>query len=136
LGVGKQTGVLALVQRLLNWARWCRGWTGPPRQTQAASAEGNYIPEAGEVWERDEVEIEIDELDAEKVEKAITRLGPWARKILRFRYVDFPDHAAYSIAQRLRISTDRFESELKGLIRRLEWMLNEQKPGFRRDSAN
>jgi len=136
LGVGKQTGVLALVQRLLNWARWCRGWTGPPRQTQAASAEGNYIPEAGEVWERDEVEIEIDELDAEKVEKAITRLGPWARKILRFRYVDFPDHAAYSIAQRLRISTDRFESELKGLIRRLEWMLNEQKPGFRRGSAN
>ena len=133
MGVGKQTGVLALVQRLLNWARWCRGWTGPPRQTQAASAEGNYIPEAGEVWERDEVEIEIDELDAEKVEKAITRLGPWARKILRFRYVDFPDHAAYSIAQRLRISTDRFESELKGLTRRLEWMLNEQKPGFRQD---
>ena len=133
MGVGKQTGVLALVQRLLNWARWCRGWTGPPRQTQAASAEGNYIPEAGEVWERDEVEIEIDELDAEKVEKAITRLGPWARKILRFRYVDFPDHAAYSIAQRLRISTDRFESELKGLIRRLEWMLNEQKPGLKHD---
>ena len=133
MGVGKQTGVLALVQRLLNWARWCRGWTGPPRQTQAASAEGNYIPEAGEVWERDEVEIEIDELDAEKVEKAITRLGPWARKILRFRYVDFPDHAAYSIAQRLRISTDRFESELKGLIRRLEWMLNEQKPGLKQD---
>jgi predicted DNA-binding protein (UPF0251 family) len=122
--------------RLLNWARWCNGWVGPARQTRAASAEGNYIPELGEVWEPDEIDIEIDELDAEKVEKAITVLGPWARKVLRFRFVDFPDHQSYTIAQRLRISTDRFESELKGLMRRLEWMLSEQKPGYRQDSAS
>lgn len=118
-------------ERLLNWARWCRGWVGPPRQTQAASAEGNYIPEAGEVWERDEIEIEINELDAELVEKCIGELGPWSRKVLRFRYVDFPDHQTYTIAQRLRISTDRLEDELRVLLRRLEWMLREQKSGTR-----
>ena len=118
-------------ERLLNWARWCRGWVGPPRQTQAASAEGNYIPEAGEVWERDEIEIESDELDAELVEKCIGELGPWSRKVLRFRYVDFPDHQTYTIAQRLRISTDRLEDELRVLLRRLEWMLKEQKSGTR-----
>ena len=122
--------------RLLNWSQWCKGYVGPPRQTKAASAEGNYIPEADEIWESPEPEYEIDELDAERVEQMITALGPWARKVLRFRYVDFPNHETYTIAQRLRISTDRLEQELKTLTRRLEWMLNERPNGTRPDWAN
>ena len=96
---------------LKNWAWWLAGYVGPPVQDKAASAEGNYVSE--EIWEGQEARYEPDALAAEKVEEIVRNLPSFSRVVLKAAYVQYPYHLEHSIAQRLKISTDRYRSELK-----------------------
>ena len=102
----------AMVQDdLKNWAWWLAGYVGPPVQDKAASAEGNYVSE--EIWEGQEARYEPDQLAGERVEEIVRNLPSFSRVVLKATYVQFPYHSEHSIAQRLRVSTDRYKSELK-----------------------
>ena len=102
----------AMVQdQLKNWAWWLAGYVGPPVQDKAASAEGNYVSE--EIWEGQEARYEPDQLAGERVEEIVRNLPSFSRVVLKATYVQFPYHSEHSIAQRLRVSTDRYKSELK-----------------------
>ena len=96
---------------LKNWAWWLAGYVGPPVQDKAASAEGNYVSE--EIWEGQEARYEPDQLAGERVEEIVRNLPSFSRVVLKATYVQYPYHSEHSIAQRLRISTDRYKSELK-----------------------
>ena len=102
----------AMVQdELKNWAWWCAGYVGPPVQDKAASAEGNYVSE--EIWDGQEAKYEPDQLAGERVEEIVRSLPSFSRMVLKATYIQYPYHLEHSIAQRLRISTDRYKSELK-----------------------
>ena len=97
---------------LRNWAFWCaHGQIGPPVQTQAASAEGNY--QSHEVWEGEEPRYEPDMVAGEAVENIVRKLPLIQRSILKATYIQYPYHRPHSIAQRLKISTERYELQLK-----------------------
>ncbi len=97
---------------LRNWAYWCAyGPVGPPVQTQAASAEGNY--QSNEVFEGEEPRYEPDFIAGEKVENIVRNLPTIQRSILKATYIQYPYHRPHSIAQRLKISTERYELQLK-----------------------
>lgn len=118
----ESTGVSKhLVQdKLLNWALWCEwGLIGPPVQTRAASAEGDYTPELGEIYDPPEPVIEPDFEDGEKMERLIRELPELQRRIVKAKYVSFPYQKHFSVAQKLRISQDRFELELRLATERL-----------------
>jgi hypothetical protein len=97
---------------LRNWAFWCAyGQIGPPVQTQAASAEGNY--HSHEVWEGEEPRYEPDMVAGESVENIVRKLPLIQRSILKATYIQYPYHRPHSIAQRLKISTERYELQLR-----------------------
>lgn len=73
--------------RLRNWARWGRERSGPGR-LRCQSAEGRYMPDAGEVWAGAVAVVPIDARDAEIVERAVCRLRPAGRIAVRAWYVD------------------------------------------------
>ncbi len=105
-------------ERLKNWAWYCAwGHLGPEVRTRCASAEGNY--ESEDVWEGEEPRIEPDMIDGELIEQAVRKLSEKHRKILKARYIMYPYHLQHTVAQRLRMSVDRLESELKIAKRRL-----------------
>lgn len=136
----ESTGVSKhLVQdKLLNWALWCEwGLIGPPVQTRAASAEGDYTPELGEIYDPPEPVIEPDFEDGERMERLIRELPELQRRIVKAKYVSFPYQKHFSVAQKLRISQDRFELELRLATERLarKWS-KEQTHGSQHESAN
>jgi DNA-directed RNA polymerase specialized sigma24 family protein len=97
---------------LRNWAFWCAyGPIGPPVQTQAASAEGNY--QSTEVFAGEEPLYQPDFLAGEKVENIVRTLPTIQRSVLKATYIQYPYHRHHSIAQRLKISTERYELQLK-----------------------
>jgi hypothetical protein len=97
---------------LRNWAFWCAYVPiGPPVQTQAASAEGNY--QSHEVWDGEEPRYEPDMVAGEKVENIVRKLPLIQRSILKATYIQYPYHRSHSIAQRLKISTERYELQLR-----------------------
>lgn len=97
---------------LKNWAFWCaHGHIGPPVQTQAASAEGNY--QSTEVFEGEEAKYEPDSVAGEAVENIVRGLPDIQRAVLKATYIQYPYHRPHSIAQRLKISTERYELQLK-----------------------
>ena len=98
-------------EQLKNWAWWCAGYVGPPVQDKAASAEGNYVSE--EIWDGQEARYEPDQLAGERVEEIVRNLPSFSRVVLKATYIQYPYHLEHSIAQRLKISTDRYKSELK-----------------------
>lgn len=105
-------------ERLKNWAWYCAwGHLGPEIRTRCASAEGNF--ESENVWEGEEPRIEPDMVDGELIEQAVRKLSEKHRKILKARYIMYPYHLQHTVAQRLRMSVDRLESELKIAKRRL-----------------
>ena len=105
-------------ERLKNWAWYCAwGHLGPEIRTRCASAEGNFESET--VWEGEEPRIEPDMVDGELIEQAVRKLSEKHRKILKARYIMYPYHLQHTVAQRLRMSVDRLESELKIAKRRL-----------------
>ena len=136
----ESTGVSKhLVQeKLLNWALWCEwGLIGPPVQTRAASAEGDYTPELGEIYDPPEPVIEPDFEDGERMERLIRELPELQRRIVKAKYVSFPYQKHFSVAQKLRISQDRFELELRLATERLARKWNSvQANGSQHESAN
>jgi DNA-directed RNA polymerase specialized sigma24 family protein len=114
-------------ERLKNWAWWTAwGHIGPEVRTRAASAEGNY--ESDDVWEGEEPRLEPDMVDGEIIEHAVRKLPEKYRKVLKARYIMFPYHLAHTVAQRLRMSVDRLESELATAKRRLSSELERDRP--------
>ena len=104
--------------RLKNWAFYCAwGHLGPEVRTRCASAEGNYDSE--DVWEGEEPKIEPDMVDGELIEQAVRKLPEISRKVLKARFIMYPYHLQHTVAQRLRMSTDRLETELQTAKRRL-----------------
>ena len=136
----ESTGVSKhLVQdKLLNWALWCEwGLIGPPVQTRAASAEGDYTPELGEIYDPPEPVIEPDFEDGERMERLIRELPELQRRIVKAKYVSFPYQKHFSVAQKLRISQDRFELELRLATERLARKWNNEAPsGMQYESAS
>lgn len=107
-----------LDERLRNWAAYVNyGIVGPQNPTRCASAEGNY--ESDDVWEGEEPTYTPDLLDGELLENAIRELPNMSRIVLKAYYVSYPYHRAHTVAQRLKISVDRLESELNTARRRL-----------------
>ena len=112
-----------LEERLRNWAWWTTwGHVGPEVKTRCASAEGEYDPE--DVWEGEEHAYEPDMLDGQLLEDAIRVLPDMSRRVLKVRYVSYPYDRIHSIAQKMKISTDRLESELTAAKRRLNEQLS------------
>jgi DNA-directed RNA polymerase specialized sigma24 family protein len=123
---------------LVNWALWCEwGLIGPPIQTRAASAEGDYTPELGEIYDPPEAVLEPDMLAGEKMEMLLRELPEMQRRIIKAKYVSFQYQRHHSIAQKLRISVDRFETELRNAQERLHRLWNRnQESGLQPVSAS
>lgn len=104
-----------LVQDLLmNWSWWCQyGVLGPPVQTQAASAEGDYVPELGDVYDPPEPHLEPNFRNGERVEEIVCNLPQNLRIIVKAKYIQYPYQGHHAIAQKLKISLDRFEENLR-----------------------
>lgn len=115
--------------RLVNWAFYCAwGHLGPEVRTRCASAEGNY--ESEDVFEGEDPRYEPDLLDGEILENAIRVLPDMSRRVLKAVYVQYPYHRKHNVAQRLRISVDRLESELHIAKRRLNEQLQRSAAGY------
>jgi DNA-directed RNA polymerase specialized sigma24 family protein len=109
--------------RLRNWAFYCvYGHLGPEVRTRCASAEGNY--ESEDVWEGEEPRYEPDMVDGELLENAIRELPSISRQVLKARYVSYPYNLIHTVAQRLRMSTERLETELTVARRRVHEQLS------------
>ena len=87
------------------------GHLGPEVPTRCASAEGSY--ESDDVFEGEDPKYEPDILDGQIIENAIRVLPDISRRVLKAVYIQYPYHRPHSIAQRLKISTDRYESQLR-----------------------
>ena len=112
-----------LETRLKNWSFWCAyGFCGPEVRTRCASAEGNY--ESEDVFEGEEPRYEPDMVDGQIIEDAIRVLPEISRRVLKARYVSFPYNLTHTVAQRLRMSVDKFEAELSTAKRRLDEQLS------------
>lgn len=121
----EQAGAALVQEKLVNWALWCEwGLVGPPVQTRAASAEGDYVPELGEIYDPPEPTLEPDHLEGEKMELLLRELPEIQRRLIKAKYVSFPYQRHHSIAQKLRISVDRFETELRNAHERLNRLWN------------
>ena len=91
-----------LKDRLFNWAHAVQGETGPQPDTHCRSAERNYLPEAGAVWDEDETDqIVPDYMDADIVETAVCSLREELRVVIKARYVSFPYHNLNHVDTRL-----------------------------------
>jgi DNA-directed RNA polymerase specialized sigma24 family protein len=113
--------------RLRNWAFYCiYGHLGPEVRTRCASAEGNY--ESEDVFEGEEPRYEPDMIDGQIIEDAIRVLPEISRRVLKARYVSFPYNLTHTVAQKLRMSTDRLETELTIARRRLDETLRRGDP--------
>jgi len=107
-----------LDERLKNWSWYVSyGHIGPENPTRCASAEGNY--ESGEVWADPEPHYQPDMLDGELLENHIRVLPDISRRVLKATFVQYPYHRKHTVAQILKMSTDRLESELATAKRRL-----------------
>ena len=114
--------------RLQNWAWWTAwGTIGPEIRTRCSSAEGNY--ESEDVFDGPDPKYEPDLLDGEILENAIRVLPDMSRRVLKAVYVQYPYHRRHNVAQRLRISVDRLESELHAAKRRLNEQLQRSAAG-------
>ena len=99
---------------LMNWSWWCQyGVLGPPVQTQAASAEGEYVPELGDVYDPPEPHLEPNFRDGERIEQIICNLPQDLRIIVKAKYIQYPYQGHHAVAQKLKISVDRFEENLR-----------------------
>jgi hypothetical protein len=98
----------------MNWSFWCQyGVLGPPIQTKAASIEGDYIPELGDVYEPPEIHLEPNHDDGEKMERIVCSLSENMRIIVKAKYIQYPYQGHHAVAQKLKISLDRFEENLR-----------------------
>ena len=112
-----------LEERLKNWSFYCAwGQIGPEIRTRAASAEGEYVSE--DVWDGEEPRYEPDMVDGELLENVIRQLPDLSRRVLKARYIQFPYHLKHNVAQRMKMSVDRLDTELLIAKRRIRERLN------------
>ena len=78
----------------------------------------------GEIYDPPEAVLEPDMLAGEKMEMLLRELPELQRRIIKAKYVSFQYQRHHSIAQKLRISVDRFETELRNALERLERLWN------------
>ncbi len=122
--------MIELEDRLHNWAHFVvYGSIGPEIRTQAASAEGNF--ESDDVFEGKEPKYEPDLLDGQLLENNIRLLPDLSRRVLKAKYVSYPYHRIHTVAQKLKMSVDRLESELHIAKRRLYDRLQRNTSGNR-----
>lgn len=76
------------MQRFYNWSRWANGTSQVMQHyyPQRAAVSGQYIPEAGDVWE-DDPYIPVDHTDAEKVERFIVSLPSHMIHAIKAMYI-------------------------------------------------
>ena len=106
-------------------------------QTKAASAEGEYAPELGDVYDPPEPHLEPNFRDGERMEELVCSLPEIQRIIIKAKYIQYPYQGHHAVAQKLKISVDKFESELlksKELLWR-KWN-NVVPSGLPNDAAN
>lgn len=82
------------MQRFYNWCRWGVGGEcniiRKHYYPERAVVAGQYLPEAGDVWE-EEIPIPIDVKDAMEVERLVTRVIPeHLSKAVRFYFIGRP----------------------------------------------
>ena len=82
------------MMRLENWQRWCCGGELAiilqhyyPRRAAVA---GQYMAEAGEVWNDEPDCMPVDERDAELVERLVCQLPVHLRNAVRFKFTGRP----------------------------------------------
>jgi len=100
-----------LEERLRNWAWFVNyGTIGPEIRSRCASAEGEYVSE--DVWEGEEPKLEPDMIDGQVLENIIRNLPDVSRRVIKARYIQFPYNLSHNVAQSLRMSLSKLESEL------------------------
>jgi len=111
---------MKLRDRLVNWAFAMQGYTGPEIPTTCASAEKNYIPEAGNTWDEDpEDKFQPDMLDAEIIEKEVMGLKTELKTVIKGRYISHPYESDYYVAHRLRMSPKKYKERINEAHRQL-----------------
>lgn len=84
------------LMRFENWRRWaCGGEYALIRELwypSKAAVGGQYVAEAGDIWNNDEPTMPVDERDAELVERMIKALPVHLCKAVRFKYTGRPRH--------------------------------------------
>lgn len=73
---------LAIHDRLTNWARWCSG-----RPTHWVQPMFRSYRSAAKYWYGEEAKTEVDSLDAQAIEKAVSALPSAHRTAIRWCYV-------------------------------------------------
>jgi DNA-directed RNA polymerase specialized sigma24 family protein len=117
---------MSLRDRLVNWAFAMQGYTGPEIPNTCASAERNYLPEAGNTWDDDDDErFQPDMLDAEIVEKEVMALRAELKSAIKARYISYPYETDYYVAHRLRISPKKYKERLDDAHAKLAKQLRE-----------
>lgn len=103
--------------RLFNWAIYYSMTDDgrPIVKKHCGSAEHNFKGEVGEVFDDEDKFIEPDKFDAEKLEKKITKLKKKDRRLIKFKYILFPQHTNNFIANKLRISEEKFINDLRSI---------------------
>lgn len=93
------------MDRFYNWFRWSNGGSTAlvlqHYYPQRAAVAGNYIPEAGDVWEEDPY-IPIDQKDAQIVEKFIVSLPSHMVKAIKALYIHKDNSMKYLVEQAAR----------------------------------
>lgn len=118
---------MSLRDRMANWAFSMTGYTGPEVPDKCASAERNYLPEAGTVWDEPEDRFSPDLLDAEFVEAEVCKLREDLRIVIKAKYIQFPYNSVAHCAHYTRMSTRKFQERLDEAHRRLCKRLGEER---------
>lgn len=117
---------MTIEDRLHNWSWYVTRWLpdGAPEQPACKSAEKNYVPELGALYEDDDSKLEPDAIDGEKVELAMKELPPQLKAIIKATYISNAYCTSYSIANYLRISHNRYQTDLANAKKRLSSILS------------
>ena len=109
-------------ERLFNWAIYYSMLDDgrPIVKKHCGSAEHNYKGEVGEVFDDEDKFIEPDKFDAENLEKKIIKLKKKDRRLIKFKYILFPQHTDNFVANKLRISEEKFKNDLRSIKYQLE----------------
>jgi hypothetical protein len=118
---------MSLRDRLVNWSFAIKGYVGPEVPSECASAERQYVPEAGTIWDEPEDKFAPDMLDADVVEKEICDLREDLRTVIKAKYIQFPYNSLNHCAHYTRMSPKKFQERLDEAHRRLCKRLHEDR---------
>jgi len=118
---------MTIEDRLHNWAWYVTRWLpdGAPEHPVCKSAEKNYIPDLGSLYDEDvEDKLEPDVRDGEKVELAMKELPPQLKSVIKATYISNSYCTSYSIANYLRMNHNRYQTDLANAKKRLSSILS------------